>query len=770
MNAAKHAPAPLLIPVGMWVLGMILLRSIPVHSLCLAIAAGSLCLLAVLVPKLRPLTILLLFLNLGALRLAVSPPNETALQKVLSTQQKVQQPIRFRVNQVFSVSENRYGIQLDSLATQPCRDKLIFSSAQNLQPGFSYRCLATMYPLGSDPILDIYPSRYAAKAYQLGSLEKLNDLRVASVLGLLRIRLLNNLDAKLGKHAEWAKGLLLSDTSAKQQWSNELSGSGIMHLIVVSGLHVWFIYLVVVSILRIFLVRSKAELLFIPIILLFAALNNWAPPISRAIIMIAIGLIARWLQRPISGAQSLALALFIITLISPKQLFSVGLQLSFVAVAVIIWGLPRFYLFHPDKLLSSPLHKSINSLKDAIVYAALISLAITPWTLYYFGRASFNGIIGNVFGIPLMGALLPLSFLVLITPYNWHLAWVFQLAYKFFVTLWETWMQFANSLPFSIMGSYHSRQWTLALGLTILWCFLLIRGKFRLALLSVLPLSLIVFALLYFPGRGIKSPELYVFNCGTADCSMVRWTDGRTLMVDTGGINGLNVEERTIKDKDFLEESWMENRLLPWLGKKGINRIDYLVLTHLHADHCGGLLSLLQSKKVSHIFIPKSSFDDPLWAWFCSHPSLDKVAVHVIADTCSYALTEARLKFLHPDKRFESDNINNTSLVCRLDTSEARVLFAADIEEPAEEHLLEHYAGELKCDYLKVPHHGSKTSSSEEFITAANPREAFVTVSYRNHFGFPHPSVVQRYQKHNIRLESTAEGTLRKKIDISANR
>jgi len=770
MTSSKNAPAPLLVPVGMWTLGMFLLRLWPVNSFYLILAAGLLGLAALLLPRLRVVLVILLFIVLGALRLAVSPPTDTALYNVLKTRKQIQQPIRFRVNQVFSVPENRYAVQLDSLATQPCSDKLIFYSAQTMQPGSSYRCLSTIYPLGSDPILDIYPSRYSAKAYQLGGIEELKDARILSLISRLRYYLMQSLDAKLGNNSAWAKGLLLSDSGAKRQWMDELSGSGIIHLIVVSGLHVWFIYLVVVSILRIFFSRRQAELIFLPLVLLFAALNNWAPPISRAIIMISIGIIAHWMQRPISGAQSLALALFIITLIDPNQLFSIGLQLSFVAVAVIIWGLPCFYLFHPEKLISSPLHKGIDTIKDGVVYSVAISLAITPLTLYYFGRASFNGIIGNVLGIPLIGILLPVSFLVMITPHSWYLERIFSLVYHAASALWEHWMQFANRLPFSIRDSYYSLTHSLALGLAILWCFLLLRGKFRTALLAFLPMGLIASALLFIPNAKLHTSEMYIFNGGVADCSLVCFANGRTLMVDTGGVKGFNTAENTIGSEDLFQDSWMQNRLLPWLGKKGINRIDYLVLTHLHADHCGGLLDLLKNKKVGHIFISRATYTDSLWGYFNSKPYAQKVSVHVIADTCSFYLNENKLHFLHPDKRFVATNENNRSLVCRLDTAGVRILFAADIEEPVEEYLVENYAWQLKCDFLKVPHHGSNSSSSEAFIKAAQPTEAWITVSARNRFGFPKQQVLQRYQKHNVRLESTAEGTLRKKIDISAIR
>ncbi len=198
--------------------------------------------------------------------------------------------------------------------------------------------------------------------------------------------------------------------------------------------------------------------------------------------MIAIGYFSSLAAKSCFGSSNIALSLFIITLLSPLQLFNIGLQLSFVSVLVIFYGLPNFKLFSKDKLLSKPFYKVLNDLEDGILLSALISIAITPFTLYCFGTASLNGIIGNTLGIPLSGILLPLSFLVLIFPQGWYLTKIFVLVYKAVNTLWIHWMQFCYNLPFSLSANYLSLFQALALATVILWGFFLIRGKFKIAL------------------------------------------------------------------------------------------------------------------------------------------------------------------------------------------------------------------------------------------------------------------------------------------------
>ncbi|MDY0152281.1 MAG: MBL fold metallo-hydrolase [Candidatus Cloacimonas sp.] len=395
----------------------------------------------------------------------------------------------------------------------------------------------------------------------------------------------------------------------------------------------------------------------------------------------------------------------------------------------------------------------------------MVSIAICPITLYYFGRASLNGIIGNLGGIPLITMLLPLSGLILMLPRGFYLSHALKLSYEALVWLWQVWFKFCANLPFSLRGDYLSRSMALAMAVTIIWMLVLVRGKFRLALKLFLPCCIIAGSMYYFPLQKARTTEVHIFSCAVADCSLIRFESGKTLMIDTGGGRGFTFSSNVPTEKKLLLDSWMQKSMLSWLSRTGINKIDYLVLSHLHADHYGGLLSLLQSNGVEHLFVSQATTQQPLWQFFTSVPYFKPTTIHVIADTCSFWLGEAKLTFLHPGKGFVTKDENERSLVCRLDTEDKRILFTGDIGIPSEQYMLNNYPEQLACDYLKVPHHGSRYSSTQEFLAACKPQEAWVCTSARNHFGFPHAETIERYHTANVRFRSTADGSIRIKID-----
>lgn len=760
MAISKKLNAPLLLPALGWISGIILGRYLPLGIWYLPLALPILG-AGILFSRLRPYLLIVLFMLLGALRVQLSPQSDSPLQQILETRDVIQQPLSFRVKTAFSSAYNSYGIISDSLAGRPLKARLIFYSERELSPGRRYRGLAELRALQSDPLLDIYPNRYEARAYQKGGLEEQPGYRPSMWVDKLRKSLLDALDAKLGSEAGWAKALLFSDTTVKNEYRLELQQSGVLHLIVVSGLHVWFIYLVMVSLLQVLIPRRWAELIFLPVILLFAALNNWAPSITRSIIMIATLILAHWLQRPLSGAQNISLSLLIITLIQPLQLFSLGLQLSYVSVAVLIFAVPRVSIFGNKGLDRKPWKVAIESILEAITVSALVSIAIAPLTLYHFGTASLNGIIGNLIGIPLSSLLLPLSVMILLIPQANFIGKALQTSYFALIWLWKQWIAGAASLPFSVNGEYFNSYRAIALSTVIVMLLIVVRAKFKLALKLAIPALCLILAMLIIPRGRSHEPEVIVFAAGVADCSLIRLPNGENLMIDTGGTYGSLETEQVPSEQSLLNNNWAERKLVPWLGKNGIRRLDHILITHLHSDHCGGLLSLLKSLEVGEIIIADGIQDHPLWQQLSRSPYFKPEKIIVVRDTCSFSYGTARLKMLHPDKHYASWDENERSLVCRLDLNGQSFLFTGDIGQEAETYLVERYPQELKCNYLKVPHHGSRSSSTMEFIKACQPREAWLCCNKHNRFGFPHAETMQRYRKQQIRLRSTAEGSIR---------
>ncbi|MBW6514692.1 MAG: DNA internalization-related competence protein ComEC/Rec2 [Candidatus Syntrophosphaera sp.] len=737
-------PAPLLVPALLWCLGICLGKATDVPFLLwLALAAGV-AVSAFLLRSQRTVFLLLLCLVLGALRF-VADQKPSALDQVFLRQNHIQQDANFMVTKLLSREAGIYEIRLEELAGVRIREPLSLFSQSELKTGQLYSALLEVLPGKQDPVLDTYTARH--RAYVRQNLSEVPRAGRFLPIAAWRVRLLEGLEAKLGADAGFAKALLLSDTSAKGMYRDKLTRSGMVHLIVVSGLHVWFVYAICMVLLNSFLPRRWGEAVFLVLIALYAALNHWSPAVVRAALMIGIMIIARWRSIPMAGAQLLALSLLVITVVSPNQLFNIGLQLSFLCIGVIILALPRITWIKERALPNDSLRLRLSRILDLLFLNLIVGLSILPLTLFYFGTGSLNGILGNVIGIPLSGLLLTLSFLVLFLPGGNFLGAAFVSSYRLVLLIFEAWMEWVAKLPFYLENTWING-WQLLGGFLLVFALLncLKNMKFR---WQILPFASLGLLLAFLPG--LKSrPEggIYVFNSGTADCILVRLTEGTNLLVDTGPRHW------------NAERSWASRKLLPWMQRKGIGKLDWMVLTHLDADHSGGFEDLASAHKLRNLIVTDETMRDPKWLDWEQTGLLEGVNVHCVTDTVTFAIQGAKLKFLHPDRSFFPVSSNASSLLFRMDYQDKRYLFTGDADTDAEAHLLLHYPEELKADYLKAGHHGSRTSSSREFVRAVRPDEVWITASARNQWGFPHPEPLDAFRRYAKRIRSTSEGTI----------
>jgi len=234
-------------------------------------------------------------------------------------------------------------------------------------------------------------------------------------------------------------------------------------------------------------------------------------------------------------------------------------------------------------------------------------------------------------------------------------------------------------------------------------------------------------------------------DVGQGDACVVELPHGRVMVVDGGGSfdPGFDPGRRIIA---------------PWLWRQGIRRIDLIVLSHPHPDHANGLATLVEQFPVGEVWTNGEETTQP-----------GTVALLAAARRRGVALgTPRRLELggaeIEPLAPFdESGQLasdparteNDNSLVIGVRWRERQLLFAGDLEADGEAALLERAGGRLAADVVKVPHHGSRTSSTEPFVRATHPTVAVMSVGERNRWGFPHPAVVERWRSAGARVMRT---------------
>ena len=218
------------------------------------------------------------------------------------------------------------------------------------------------------------------------------------------------------------------------------------------------------------------------------------------------------------------------------------------------------------------------------------------------------------------------------------------------------------------------------------------------------------------------------FDVGQGDAILVLFPQGGNMLIDGG---------EPIQGKKVI---------LPYLRKRGIGRIDTVVLTHAHSDHVGGLVEILKVLPVGLVVESGFPHTTDLYMEFLEIVHEKNIPyVKVSRGQELTGFSGVKVKFLNPPGTFLEGRgavINNNSVVLKLCYGETKFLLCADIEREAEKEL-------LRCDLaaavIKVPHHGSRTSSTLEFIEKVNPEVAIISVGRRNRFGHPYSTTIEKY-------------------------
>ncbi len=523
------------------------------------------------------------------------------------------------------------------------------------------------------------------------------------------------------------------------QWQ-VFTRTGVNHLMSISGLHITMLASLAFAVaywlwrrsarLTLFLPARKAAALAALLAAIgYALLSGFAVPAQRTVYMVGAVAAALWLNRNFSLGQILSIALLGVLIPDPWAVMSAGFWLSFGAVALILYvtahriGRSHWQREGDGEAVGHPSAYPLRVLAEYASVQWAMAIGLTPLLLGLFQQASLVSPLANAVAIPLvslvvvplalLGAALPPSF-----SYGEAPLWLAHIAMDGAMRFLE-WL---NALPQAVWTQHAPPAWSVAAAmLGVLW-ILLPRGfpARWLGFLLLLPMFL---NKPEPPAQGAL--RLIVFDVGQG-LAVAAQTRNHALLYDTG--------------PDFSGEADSGNRILiPALRALGIAELDGLILSHDDSDHTGGAASIMQA-------MPLGWLSSSLPAM---HPLLQS-ATHTrrCRDGTSWNWDGVQFEILHPasgNGGAKKPHDNDRSCVLRIGIGEQSVLLAGDIEKNSEMRLIREHADKLFTSLLVVPHHGSKSSSSYEFVAATLPDFAVFTAGYRNRFGHPKEEVLQRY-------------------------
>ncbi|MBF0281147.1 MAG: DNA internalization-related competence protein ComEC/Rec2 [Zetaproteobacteria bacterium] len=560
------------------------------------------------------------------------------------------------------------------------------------------------------------------------------------------------------------------------------AATGTAHLLAISGLHVGMVMGAVFFLVYFILRRRERWIVELPIemmamisalivAILYAAIANWPLPTQRAVLM-AVALFVAWRFRSQVHPLQIMLAVFLFILIlQPNAIVSLSFWLSFSSVAALIaWANVWITRGQQDESRMGGTDSSwqriygkVRGFVQSLLWISLISSLVTmPMIVESFGRIAIYTLIANLIMVPLYAmAILPLALLSsmcavmgldeIAYPLLHLNGVVVQLGNQWVITLqhWPWGNLWIKPAPWWLQLNYAM--------LMLLAGWLMWKKRMRIAL----PLLFFTLALyIYFGSQEPQSVDAHatiidVWDVGQGASTSIHFQDGEEWLIDVPG--------------EFSAKFNGGTMVADELRGLGITHIDTLVLTHAQSDHMGGAMRLLDHlNHVGELWIADVPSNH-------NHPQLNAIIARLKREDATVIWlsqgdhrtlnNQSRIDVLWPPKGYNPKNTNNASLILSLQLPTGqRMLFPGDMEAKTEKD--RRFFEQLSpYDLMLIPHHGSRTSSTVDFVARVHPRYAVAQVGYGNRFGFPKNEVIDRYENIGAHVYRSDQGALQFSIE-----
>lgn len=519
-------------------------------------------------------------------------------------------------------------------------------------------------------------------------------------------------------------------------------------MLAVSGSHITYI----ISAFSILMEKKNkriTKILTIIFLIFFMALTGFTASVVRASIMGILILTSGLVHRKSDTINNLGISSLIILICNPYTIIDAGFWLSFAGtMGIILLEEPINSYFQKFKICKI---KSISWIINSFTITFAANIIIIPIMAYMFSTFSMTFWISNILAAPVMEFVTIYGFLMyFISIFLLPLAKFLGIILNFSLNSLIKIAEITSLIPGSSI--YIKTPYLLECIIYYLILFLIFnwkRIKEKLENNKILEkikknsykyISIILISIILtntISNKIFQEIKIYFVDVGQGDSTLIQTIEGKNILIDGGG-------------SEFGSFDVGESILLPYLLDRRITTIDYLMISHFDSDHIGGVFAILENLKVKNIIISKQGETSENLKKFYEITNNKGIRTIIVKKGDIVEIDKySHFEILFPEDNLIEDNIlNNNSIVARFNSLDFSILFTGDIEEIAEKRLCELYSGtdKLEAFVLKVAHHGSKTSSTEEFLELVKPKIALIGVGKNNNFGHPNIDVIERLE------------------------
>ena len=573
-------------------------------------------------------------------------------------------------------------------------------------------------------------------------------------------------------------GIVFGDKSnISEEIIQNFKKSSLSHVLAVSGMNITFL-IILTKIFNKSIGKKITYIISILFIIVYMIITGFSASIFRAGIMGIMMLVSKIIYRKNDIWVSMATSLLILLIINPFLIFDIGLQLSYggtigiLLFQKIIFEILKAQIYKIKKIKyhkTKKQEKIISKIVEILSVTISAQIIILPILIYTFNTISTYFIISNFLVSIIIEPLFIISIiflflLIFLKPLAYFFSIFIELGYNFLIEISNI-----GNLPHSeiivnrpyfiivliytliiitILFYYNLKQNKLKKAIFLRFKNIKAWGIYKIKLKKKFFIIIILIILIFskFYPYFIKSNlQIFFIDVGQGDSSLIITPQNKKILIDGGG--------STYSNFDVGNQT-----LLPYLLNRRIKKLDIIIISHFDQDHVGGILAILEKIKVKEIIISKQFEITENYESLLRIVKDKNIKLKIAKKNDKLDIEkDIYIDILWPEEEPITENIiNNNALVAKLNYNNFSILFTGDIEKIAEEKILQKIdRNHLKSTILKVAHHGSKSSSIEEFIKEVKPQIGLIGVGKNNLFGHPNEKVIERLEAYGTKIYRT---------------